>query len=213
MARNQVMPMTPVACPDPEELLRQARTDRDQALGQLLELYRNYLVILARLQIGRRLQGKADAADLVQETFLDAHRNFGRFRGTTEGEFAAWLRQILAGRLAMLVRRYLGTQRRDVRLERELGAGLDESTRALDKGLVAGQSTPSKQASRREQALLLADALGELPEDYREVIIMRHLESLTFPDVARRMGRSVDSVKNLWARALARLRRSLDDRQ
>ena len=205
--------MSAVTCPDPEELLRQARTDRDQALGQLLELYRNYLALLARLQIGRRLQGKADAADMVQETFLDAHRNFGRFRGTTEGEFAAWLRQILAGRLAMLVRRYLGTQRRDVRLERELGAGLDESTRAMDKGLVAGQSTPSKQASRREQALLLADALGELPEDYREVIIMRHLESLTFPDVARKMGRSVDSVKNLWARALVRLRRSLDDRQ
>ena len=113
-------PMGPVTCPDPEELLRQARSDRDRALGQLLELYRNYLAILARLQIGRRLQGKADAADLVQETFLDAHRHFGRFRGTTEGEFAAWLRQILAGRLAMLVRRYLGTQRRDVRLEREL---------------------------------------------------------------------------------------------
>src|ERR1700681_3528978 len=104
--------MTALVSPDPEQLLRLAQSGDQQALGQLLELYRNYLAILARLQIGRRLQGKADAADLVQETFLDAHRNFGRFRGTTEGEFAAWLRQILAGRLAMLVRRYLGNQRR-----------------------------------------------------------------------------------------------------
>jgi RNA polymerase sigma-70 factor (ECF subfamily) len=71
------------------------------------------------------------------------------------------------------------------------------------------QSSPSQSASRREQAVLLADALEKLPEDYREVIILSHLESLSFSEVARRMARSVDSVKNLWARALARLRRAL----
>jgi RNA polymerase sigma-70 factor (ECF subfamily) len=105
---------------DPERLLVRARAGDGQALGQLLELYRGYLALLARLQIGRRLQGKVDAADLVQETFLDAHRNFVQFQGGTEGELVSWLRHILAGHLAMLVRRYLGTRRRDVRLEREL---------------------------------------------------------------------------------------------
>src|SRR6266850_5617971 len=108
------------AGPDPEQLLGLARAGSGPALGQLLELYRSYLAILARLQIGRRLQGKVDAADLVQETFLAAHAGFAEFRGTTEAELVAWLRQILASRLAKLVRYYYGTQGRDVRLEREL---------------------------------------------------------------------------------------------
>src|SRR5213082_2863923 len=126
----------------PEELLAQARRGDDTALGQLLERYRSYLTLLARLQIGRRLQGKVDAADLVQDTFLEAHRHFPEFRGVTEAELACWLRQILAGLLGNLVRRYLGAQRRDVRLERELGDELDRSSRALDQNLAARQSTP-----------------------------------------------------------------------
>jgi RNA polymerase sigma-70 factor (ECF subfamily) len=197
------------ATPDPEDLLRQARTGSAAALGQLLELSRNYLDLLARLQIGRRLQGKVDAADLVQETFLKAHRDFAQFRGKSEGEWVSWLRQILAMNLAHLVRRYCGTRRRNVRLERDLVDELAQSSQVLDQALVARQSSPSNQASRREQAVILADALGQLPSDYREVIILSHLEGLSFPEVASRMGRSVNSVKNLWARALARLRRSL----
>src|SRR5438552_18698210 len=110
--------MSPAAGPDPEQLLVLARAGSGGALGQLLERYRSYLTLLARLQISRRLQGKVDAADLVQETFLAAHRNFVRFRGTTEAELVSWLRQILASRLAKLMRRYWGTQSRDVRLER-----------------------------------------------------------------------------------------------
>jgi RNA polymerase sigma-70 factor (ECF subfamily) len=197
------------ADPDPEGLLRLARAGDGAALGQLLELYRGYLALLARLQIGRRLQGKVDASDLVQDTFLEAHRHFAQFRGTAEAELVEWLRQILAGLLANLLRRYLGTQRRDVRLERELADQMAESSRVLDQSLAVAHSTPSQRAIRREQAVLLADALDRLPEDYREIIILHHLEELKFPEVARRMGRSVDSVKNLWARALARLRRLL----
>ena len=195
--------------PDPAQLLRLARSDPGNALGPLLEHYRGYLGLLARVQIGRRLQRKVEAADLVQETFLEAHRHFGRFEGTTEGEFIRWLRQILAANLARTLRRFLGTKRRDIRLERELQAQLDESSRMLDGGLAAGSSSPSQRAIHREQAILLADALGRLPEAYREVIILVHLEGLGFPEVAHCMGRSVDSVKNLWARAVARLRRAL----
>src|SRR5258708_22869846 len=99
--------------PDPEDLLRQARTGNAAALGQLLELYRNYLELLARLQIGRRLQGKADAADLVQEAFLAAHSHFAQFQGASVGKLAGWLRQIMASRLAKLIRRFCGTPRRD----------------------------------------------------------------------------------------------------
>src|SRR5262249_46316508 len=194
---------------DPEELLRLARAQDGPARGRLLELYRNYLTLLARLQIGRRLQGKVDAADLVQETFLKAHRDLARFRGRTEAELVHWLRQILVANLAMLVRRYCGTQRRDVRLECELAVALDHSSRILDRGLVAADSSPSQRAARREQAVLLANALQQLPEDYREVIILRHMEGLAFPEVARQMGRTLDSVKKLWTRGLVQLRRSL----
>src|SRR6516164_7141672 len=96
---------------DPEQLLRLGRTD-SQALGRLLEMYRNYLALLARLHIGRRLRGKIDPEDLVQDTFLKAHRDFPLFHGTSEAQLAGWLRQILSANLAMCLRRYLGTQRR-----------------------------------------------------------------------------------------------------
>jgi RNA polymerase sigma-70 factor (ECF subfamily) len=203
--------MNPSAYPGFDQLLRDARADGGAAQGQLLDQYRNYLTLLARVHIGRQLQGKADAADVVQETFLEAHRAFPAFRGRSEGEFVRWLRQILATTLAHLVRRYLGTQARDVRLERQLAEELDASSRVLDRGLAAPEDSPSQQAVVKEQAVLLADAMEQLPEDYREVLTLRHLEALTFPEVARRMNRSVDSVEKLWVRALGRLRLVLGD--
>jgi RNA polymerase sigma-70 factor (ECF subfamily) len=163
------------------------------------------------LHIGPKLQGKADPCDLVQETFLAAQYHFARFRGTTEGEFLRWLRRILAARLATLVRRYLCTKGRDVRLERKLVRELDQSLEVMDRGFVAPEKSPSQEVSRREQAVLLAEAMGRLPDDYREVLVLRHLEELPFGEVARRMGRTVDSVEKLWLRALVRLRRSMGD--
>jgi RNA polymerase sigma-70 factor (ECF subfamily) len=192
---------------DPIELLNQARAGSPEAMGRLLHQYHSYLSILARLQIGRRLQSKLDSSDLVQETFVQAHRFFDKFRGASEAELMGWLREILASRLAKTVRRYR-THGRDIRLERNMAAELDKSSHAMDRALVAPHSSPSQRAARREQAVLLANALDQLPNDYREVMILHHLEGLTFPEVARRMGRSLDSVKNLWTRALARLRRS-----
>jgi RNA polymerase sigma-70 factor (ECF subfamily) len=191
-------------------LLDQARAGDAQALGQLLESYRGYLTVLARVQIGRRLQGKVDAADVVQDAFLGAYRDFTQFRGSSEKEFVGWLRQVLAFVLANLVRHYQGTQRRDVRLERQLAVELEQSSHALDRGLMADQSSPSQQAIRREQSLLLADALARLPADWRDLLILRHLEGLTFPEVAQRLGRTLDSVKKQWPRALAKLRRLLE---
>jgi RNA polymerase sigma-70 factor (ECF subfamily) len=190
-------------------LLLAARAGDPQALGQLLELYRNYLRLLARVQIGRRLRGKADPSDLIQEAFLAAQRNFGQFRGTSEAELMDWLRQILTSKLLDLARRYLGTARRDVRLERQLADDLDNSSRALGQALLAPESSPSERALRRERAVLLADAIKSLPADYGEVIILRHLEGLPLAEVAARMGRSSDSVKKLWVRGIARLREIL----
>ena len=193
----------------PDGLPDLARLAPDPALGPRLESYRGYLTVLARMQIGRRLQGKVDPSDMVQETFLHAVRDFAQFRGTSDQELAAWLRQLLAARLADLVRRYCGTQGRDVRLEQALQVELDQSSQALDRGLVSRLSSPSQQAARHEQATWLAQALERLPTAYHDVLVLHHLQECDFPEVARRLGRSVEAVKKLWARALARLRRSV----
>jgi RNA polymerase sigma-70 factor (ECF subfamily) len=196
---------------DPELLLMLAKAGDGTALGRLLERYRNYVGLLVRLQVGRRLRTKVDIEDLLQEIWLEIHRKITLFRGGSEREFLTWARRLIGSILANQVRHYLGTKSRDVRLERALVDDLDHSSRALNDSLVASQSSPSQQAVRREQAVLLADALQGLPEDYREVIILRQLEGLSFPDVARRLSRTEDSVKNVWLRALARLRRTLED--
>jgi RNA polymerase sigma-70 factor (ECF subfamily) len=192
------------------ELVNQARRGDGRVMGELLELYRNYLTMLAQLQLDRRLHGKADASDLVQETFLEAHHAFPSFRGNCEAELLQWLRRILASRLSALIRRFLKSQQRDVRLEERLEEDLDKSSR-MACVLAGSGSSPSEKADRREQAVLLADALAKLPDHYRQVIVLRHLEELTFPEVAERMGKSVGSVKNLWVRALTTLKEFIGD--
>lgn len=195
---------------DPAAEISAARED-EISRGKLLEEYRRYLSLLARAKVGLLLQGKLDASDVVQETFLEAHRHFPRFRGQSEAELVAWLRQILAGVIAQLVRRYIGTRGRDVRLERDLEHDLANSSRILDRGLLAAESSPSQHAAKREQAVMVADAIAKLPDDYREAIVLRHMEGLPFSTVAERMNRSVDSVEKLWMRGLAKLRETLSE--
>jgi RNA polymerase sigma-70 factor (ECF subfamily) len=192
-----------------EELIGRARSGGGPALGQLLESYRQYLSLLCRIQINRRLQGKLSASDVVQETFLEAHRDFTGFRGRSEPELTGWLRRILATNLANAHRHFLGVQARDARLERALADDLDQSSAALTFQVAAQQSSPSERLIRREQAVLVANALEELPGDYREVLVQRHIEGRTFPQIAEAMQRSLDSVEKLWARGLVKLRRQL----
>jgi RNA polymerase sigma-70 factor (ECF subfamily) len=192
-------------------LLAEAKLGSEVARGALFEHHRSYLELLARVELGRRLKTKVDPSDIVQETFLEAHRSFESFRGEGEREFAAWLRTILARRITHLVRRYLRNQGRDVRREQMLDVALEHSSRALERGLDAVQPTPSQGASQREQGILLANALAQLPPDYREVVVLRHFEGLSFVEVGERMGRSLDSVQKLWVRALGRLRQELKE--
>jgi RNA polymerase sigma-70 factor (ECF subfamily) len=190
---------------DPITLMDQARRGDDRALGDLLSGYRNYLKLLARLQISRRLRQKVDASDVVQDLMLHAHKAFHGFRGRTEAELLAWLRQILATSLAKAARHYQGTQRRNAALECDLADELQRTARSFDGKLVLHHS-PSHSAIRREQGVLLADALARLPDDYREAIVLRFFEELSFPEMAERMGRSAESVRKLWTRGLAQLR-------
>jgi RNA polymerase sigma-70 factor, ECF subfamily len=194
-----------------QSLLELARQGDDAALQQLFVLYRSYLVTLARPQIHRRLQGKVDASDLAQESMLEAHRCFAQFRGTSTPEFAGWLRGILAHRMAHHMRHFFDAQARDAKLERTLVVELDNASSILDRGLAGKGESPSEIAVARESNLMIADSLESLPDDYRQVIFLRHFEGLSFAEVAESMQRSVDSVEKLWMRALARLRRNVKE--
>ena len=136
-----------------EQTLARAREGDAAALGNLLQKYRGYVALLARMQIDHRLKGKLDASDVVQEALLNAFRFIADFRGATEAELLGWLRQILANSLANQVRHYT-QQRRDIRLERQFALELDQSSRILQRaGVLVRQSSPSQQAVRGEQAL------------------------------------------------------------
>jgi RNA polymerase sigma-70 factor (ECF subfamily) len=165
--------------------------------------------LLARVRIGPRLRSKLDADDLLQEAFLRAHQAIGRFRGTTREEFLAWLRGILAHVLADQIRRYHGTEQRDPNLERGLECALERSSEEFVRALAAPTSSPSQRVVRHERALRLAEGMERLPPAAREVLVLRHFQNLSFPEIARRMDRTLDGVKNLWIRALARLRREV----
>jgi RNA polymerase sigma-70 factor (ECF subfamily) len=197
---------------DPEEVLRRARDGDQPALDELLAMYRPYLRLLARLQDRRQLRAKLDESDLVQEALTVAHQRFSQFRGRSEAEMAAWMRSILASTSANALRHYT-RERRDVRLEERLQASLDDSSQALSRTMVepAHNESPSEHAVRRERAVLMARALEQLPDDYREVLILRELERLPLGDVAERMGRSKGAVQKLWARAIVRMRQVLGD--
>lgn len=177
-----------------------------------LERYRLFLHLRARRQLEPRLQGKLDAADLVQETLLQAHEKLGQFRGRTEAELAAWLRTILQNTLAMTARQFQ-TGARDVARERSLQIGLEESAGRRKARLSYARSTPDEHALRREQSLRLANALGKLPPDQRRAIELHHLEGQSVAEVADQMHKTKDAVVGLLFRGLKKLRLLLAERE
>ncbi len=190
-------------------LIAAARAGEATDVGQLLQLYRNYLQILAATQIDRRLAARLSPSDIVQETMLRAHANFDQFRGSSEGELLAWLRQILVNNLATFVEQHLLAAKRDVRREvslNHLAASLTQSTIQMAAMIPGRGESPSQIAQHREEAVLLADRLATLPEDYRQVLLLRNLKGLSFDEVAAELGRSASAARMLWLRAIDKLR-------
>lgn len=172
--------------------------------------YEPWLRLLARMQTGKRLQGKFDASDVAQQTMIEAWKALPQFRGTSEGERIAWLRQILARVLGQEVRRYRGTQKRDVSREMSLNQALEQSSCNL-AGLIAdGGPSPSENAVNREEQLRLAEVLERLSPDYREVIIRRNLNGESHDDIAKAMGRKPANIRMMWVRALRKLRKEME---
>jgi RNA polymerase sigma-70 factor (ECF subfamily) len=194
------------ATPSIAELLPLARQGDRAALEALFLASLPYLHLLARSRIEHGLQAKFDGSDLVQQTLLEAFRGFPGFQGGTEAEWLAWLRKILAHNATDWVRDYR-TGKRRAQDEVPLAGPGDSFPGACS--LVASGSSPSRVLLRKEQELRLADALDRLPEDYRDVILLRNLERLPFSEIATRMGRSRPAVQMLWMRALVALQELL----
>jgi len=162
------------------------------------------------MQLDPRLQARVDASDVVQQTFLQAQQALPGFRGGTDGELAAWLRQILARNLAHLVRDHR-RDCRDVGRERSLEAALEASSIRLERWLAAEQSSPSQQAQRNEELLRMAQVLAGLPEAQREAVVLHYWQGWTTAEIGRHMDRSPAAVAGLLKRGLKELRRHMGD--
>jgi RNA polymerase sigma-70 factor (ECF subfamily) len=191
----------PLKAAEVRQWIALARGGDREAVDRLLQACRLYLLHLANQEVPDALRAKVAPSDIVQETHLDAFRDFAHFAGSTEEELRAWLRGILLHNVATARTRF-GALKRDV--AREV---------PLEKAGPAQPSpgeTPSKEAQAQERDQALEDALARLPEHYRQVIALRQWEGLTFAQVGARLDRSEEAARKLWARAIELLRESLE---
>jgi RNA polymerase sigma-70 factor, ECF subfamily len=178
--------------------------------GRLLERFRAYLRLLARLNLAPQLRGKLDPSDVVQQTLLQAYQALDQLRGQSEAECAAWLRQILAHNLAQALRDF-GRAKRDLAREQSLQVALDASSARLEGWLAADQSSPSRKAEQGEQALRLAEALEQLPEAQREALVLQHWQGLSLAEIGAQLDRSPVAVAGLIKRGLKQLRQLMQE--
>jgi RNA polymerase sigma-70 factor, ECF subfamily len=191
--------------PSPEagQKLAAARAGSAEALGHALHTCRNYLLAIAGQELDADLRAKGGASDLVQETFLEAQRDFAGFQGTSETELLAWLRQILVNNVANFSRRYHYAKRA---IGREVVLQGDDPAQPAGASLPDPQLTPSSEAVKREQAAALERKLERLPDDYRQAIVLRNFEGRSFEEIGVLMNRTPDAARKLWSRGMERLR-------
>ena len=182
----------------------------ETANGLILERFRSYLQLLAEARLDRRLRSKVDPSDVVQQTLLQAHQAWRQFRGTTDGEVAAWLRQILARSLLHYVRDYQRFHR-DVSREKSLELACDQSSVRLEAWLAAEQSSPSVCAAKIEETLRLTEAVRTLPDGQREAVVLYYWQGCTLAEIGEHLERSTSAAGGLLRRGLEKLRQRLPD--
>jgi RNA polymerase sigma-70 factor (ECF subfamily) len=177
-----------------------------------LNQYRGYLRALAQIEMGRRLQGKVDPSDIVQQSLLEAHLGLAALKGKTEAELVAWLRTILTRNLLNTARDFTA-KKRDIRRERSLAKQIEDSSVRLEKFLASEQTSPSQRVIRGEQAERLATALAALPEDQRAAVILKHFHDWSLSEIAEHLDRTTLAVGGLLKRGLKKLREQMDTDQ
>ncbi len=185
-----------------------ARRGDRASLGYAIDACRPYLLAMASKAIPAALRSKFDPADLVQETALFAHRDFGQFAGSSRQELWSWLRKILLNNAARLRRQYQETRKRQV--SRDAGARFD---RDMSRVRANESLSPGARLIWLEQQQRLDRCLTRLPSDTKTVIELRNHQRLPFAEIGRRMQRSEDAARKLWSRAIERLRRELGECQ
>lgn len=187
--------------------LSAARAGDEGARNELLGACRSFLAVIARANLDRRLQARVDASDVVQQSLIDVHRGLDEFRGDTAEEWLAWLGRIATRNAIDAARRHRQAAKRDQ--AREYRA--EDAPSPVPFAYVARDPSPSQAVAGLERELLVAAALDQLPEDYRDVVLLRNVERLPFEEVASRMARSTGACQMLWLRALDRLRHLLGE--
>jgi RNA polymerase sigma-70 factor (ECF subfamily) len=177
---------------------------------QQAQRWRDYLSVLARVQLDPGLRGKIDLSGVVQQTVLEAYQKRPGLAVASPAQELAWLRKILANNLADELRK-LATGKRDLARERSLEAALAQSSARLEHWLAADQSSPSQRAKHNEEALRLAAALEQLGEAQREALVLQHWHGWSLARIAEHLGRSRAAVAGLIKRGLQQLRTQLHE--
>ena len=177
------------------------------AFGEVFEAFRAYLLAVADRELDADLRAKGGASDIVQETFMEAHREITQFHGTSDEELRAWLRRLLLNNVSNFRRRYQETEKRAT--GREVAVESFGSSGNWGAALSTDSATPSVNMMIQERDVALERAMERLPADYREIIHFRYRDELPFEEIAVRMNRSNDAVRQLWCRAIERLEKEL----
>jgi RNA polymerase sigma-70 factor (ECF subfamily) len=183
------------------------RAGHKEALGEVLDTCRTYLLLVANRGLPDDVKAKVGASDLVQETFLQAHGIFDRFQGDSPEELRAWLVAILENKLAQVKRHYLGTAMRDVGREVPFAAG--SSGPGIIGAVDPGAEPASAIFAAAEEAARFDAAMKRMPAAYQTAIEMRNLERKSFAELGQVLNRSADAARHLWLRAFARLQKEL----
>ena len=193
-----------------EELIGSARAGDMEALGSLLEQHRERFRIIARQKLGSVLKQRIDPSDVIQQTFLEAKRDFHCFKGEAPEQFVAWLNKILENNLGNTIQFHLLARKRSVLRER---SGRDREQSPEFDPLPLKQLSPSQLAVQRELREHVKRTVDQLPVIEGEAIRLRYLQDHSLDEIAEQLQRSKQAVAGLLKRGLRRLRDKMPQQQ
>jgi len=193
-------------------LLRRAAAGDQEALRAIFSRYRERLKRMVELRLSRRLSGRVDDSDVVQESFLDISKRLDEYLANPSSTFFIWLRNMTALKLAEVHRRHLGTQLRDAGREVTLHRGglpMADSA-SLAAQLLGKLTAPSQAAIKAEIRILVQEALNSMDPIDREVLALKHFEQLSTTEIGEALGLSKAGAGSRYLRAIKRLREILE---
>ena len=196
-----------------DELIERARTGDAVALAELFGLYRKRLWTMVDLRLDRRLRGRVDPSDVLQEAFIDLAKRLPAYRDRDDMPFYLWLRLVTGERLLIFHRQHLDAAIRDVRKEVTIRHGVipQAASQSIAAGLLGRFTSAASKAIRAEMQARLQDAINDLEEMDREIIVLRNFEEMSNAEAALALGLSPSGASNRYVRALKRLRAAMHD--